>query len=388
MDDDGILTVGSKSDWTKMASQLVNDPTFTSKLGDTEKRLKSEWDNWIKKNGDKTNDKSNGSVVSKDEFLKYVRKELSTHELATHRHEVRGQIEELRSNLETLIEQTVNEAKKKIVPMKEKEIAALVKKLTMEALTNAKISSIAKDKIHANWEIEIKNQTNHFNANAGAVINAAYSSKTYYPIKKSGGEPLSEKDYSKGLRGARPLPPIAALHPWAEEGDCWCAARDLNPRRQPHGAKLVVQLATLVVPQLIVLEHILPGATTDPGARPGNVEVYADFEDEALRDHVLEFSKNNIPADPHNDLPPNFAAHDTSNLPASFVKIGQFEYKSEATHDGVYVYQLPHQLESLGAVTDQVAIRATSNHGAESHTCFYRVRMFGKTLEQLKQAKA
>ena len=383
MNDEGILTVGTKGDWSKIAARLVNDPTFASTLDSTEKRLTSEWDNWVKRNSDKGNDKSTGSVVSKEEFLKYVRNELTTHELATHRHEVRGQLHELRSNLEIFIEEAVNEAKKKLVPMKDKEIAALVKQFTTEALTNAKMSDLAKDKIHSNWEVELRNQTNYFNPNAGAIINAAYSSKTYHPMKKLGGEPLSEKDYSKGLRGARPLPPIAALHPWTEEGDCWCAARDLNPRRQHHGAKLVVQLATLVVPQQIVLEHILPGATSDAGARPGNIEIYADFEDEALRDHILAFSKTNIPADPHNDLPANFA-HDTSILPASFVKIGQFEYRSEATRDGVYVYQLPHQLEQLGAVTDQVAVRATSNHGAESHTCFYRVRMFGKTLEQLK----
>ena len=42
--------------------------------------------------------------------------------------------------------------------------------------------------------------------------------------------------------------------------------------------------------------------------------------------------------------------------------------------------QLSDELVALRAETDSVVVRAVTNYGAEKHTCFYRLRLFGHRL--------
>ena len=402
--------VSSEKQWKAIASRLVRDPTFTSKLdlslGEVEDRMGNKmttfWDTWVKDNDEKIThmlgsavdqvksagsqkefegrlekivkeqlsqmERQQGQVVTRDEFLRHLR-----NEFAAHRSEIRAELSELQPQLEQLIQHSLELATKDASPgVSQSDITSLVNGLIRKALADANLEAMARGKIHSHWDLELRNQVNYFAVGSGAVIDAKHSSAVYDP---RGQGVVPADDYKHGLRDARPYPHIAALEAWQDEGDCWCAARSLNPRGNPHGATLAVQLSHLIIPQHLVVEHILPGATTQPGTRPKLVEVYADIADPATRERVRDFSAVYFPED-RNDW--NFTPAD---FPASFVKISQFVYEGAELHDGVHVHRLNSELMGLRAETDHIIIRAVSNYGAKDQTCFYRVRMYGYNAE-------
>ncbi|KAH7143765.1 spindle pole body-associated protein sad1 [Dactylonectria macrodidyma] len=412
--DDGFLTLEKKNggyeftseqQWQAIVGRLNKDPTFASKLNASvlglENRLDSKmsgvWDAWVKNNEEKITQligpaldkiKSAGSGREFDERLSRIvkeqlqgdeareivvtRKEFIQHlqnEFAAHRTEIRAEINALQPQLQELRESIRTATENTPDGVTKAELATLVNSLVLKTIADMNLEAMAKGKIHFHWDAELKNQVNYFGVGAGATIDAKITASTYDPLEKG---MISEDSYKKGIRGAHPYPPIAALNPWQDEGDCWCAARDLNHRGNPHGAALSVQLAHHIVPRHVVVEHILPGATTDPDARPRQIEVYAHIADSTVRDRVHDFAATHFP-DNADDWDMQAANYGTA-----FVKIGQFVYEGAELHDGVYVHRLHSDLAELDAETDQVVVRAISNYGAKTHTCFYRVRLFGE----------
>ncbi|KAL6851212.1 hypothetical protein ACO1O0_008340 [Amphichorda felina] len=410
---DGDYVVSSDDHWKAIASKLVADRAFTSKLNLTmdgiEDRMNSKmtsfWDSWVKDNDDKIstqlgsaldklksaaserelsdvvkklvdaqlhNPDTHSIIVTRDEFLRHL-----TNEFVVHRSEIRAELNELQPKLEELIRESVKLAADRTTAppsgMTRDDVTALVNNLLRKALADANLEAMAQGKIHAHWDFELKNQVNYFSQGAGAIVDAKKSSKTYDPYKQG----VIEEAHAKGTRGARPLSLSAALQPWFDEGDCWCAARQINHRGNPHGAALSVLLGHQVIPQHVVIEHILPGATIDPGARPRDIEVHARIEDQATRERLLDFAATHFP---EKDSSEDWNAT-PADLGGQFVKIGQFTYEGAELHDGVHVHRLSSELVAMGAETDQVVVRATSNYGAEHHTCFYRVRLYGQRVD-------
>ncbi|KAL7961318.1 hypothetical protein V8C34DRAFT_274384 [Trichoderma compactum] len=339
---------------------ILDKMKITGSLSD--KDIDKRLDQMIKKHVGNT--KSGSTVVSREYFLQYLRDEF-----ASHRTEMRAEINELQPKLEQLIRDSVDLAKKDDSPsMTRAEVAKLVDGLVRKAIADMNLEAMAKGRIRSHWDRDLKNQLNYFGVGAGAIVDPKQSSGTYQPDAKY----LNDK----GLNGAQPYPPIEALLPWHDDGDCWCAAREVNKRGNPHGAKLSVIMGHSIIPQHIVIEHILPGATSNPGARPRHIEVYIKIEDSATRERLLDFSAAHFPDD-LSDW--NYAPAD---LPPQFVKVTQFVYEGAELHDGVHVHRLSSELMALNAETDQVIVRAVSNYGAPNHTCFYRIRLFGhKVLE-------
>ncbi|CAH0025959.1 unnamed protein product [Clonostachys rhizophaga] len=409
-DTDGVPHIKSDRRWRAIAAKLTTDPVFQSKLNLSlkgvedaiDKKMTSHWDGWIKENDKRVlrvvdpllknlptppsdieldariqqvvqkhlgsrQPTQEGVVVSKEEFLRHLKSEF-----ANHRSEIRSELDDLRPRLEQLVKDTVaaaNDVQPAPDTMTREEITTLVHGLLRNALSEASLEALANGKIHAHFEVELKNEVNHFAQGAGATINTGLSSKTYDPMGRG-----VTRDYSRGVRGPLAYPHVAALDTWFEEGDCWCAARDVNHRGNPHGVTLAIQLGRRVIPQHFVIDHILPGATTEPGARPREIEIYADIEESTIRERVRDFSATHFPD------PTDWNSHQ-ANLPASFVKIGRFVYEGAELHDGTQLYRLSEELVHLGAATDQVAVRAISNYGAPNHTCFYRLRLFGQQVD-------
>lgn len=404
---DNGYEVSSDDQWRGIMARLIKDPTFTSKLNMTmsdlegrfDNKMTTFWDSWIKNNDNKIADilgpaldkiQSAGSgrefdrrfskivkehlqgddlrdtVVTRDEFLRHLK-----NEFASHRAEVRHELEELRPRMDELIREALRMAAENTPQsMSKSEITTLVNGLVRKSVADLNLEALAKGQIHLHWDAELKNQINYFSIGSGATIDAKRTSVTFDPHKQGA---ISSGKFMDGLRGSMPYPPIAALTPWSEEGDCWCAARSLSRRGNPHGATISVQLANHLIPQHVVIEHIVPGATRDPGARPKDIEIYAHIGDARIRERVEDFSRVYFPPDDQDwdETPANFGT--------AFVMIGRFRYEgADQLHDGVYVHRLSSELADLGAETDQVVVRATSNYGARDHTCFYRVRLFGE----------
>ncbi|KAG5943842.1 hypothetical protein E4U53_007008 [Claviceps sorghi] len=403
--------VSSERQWKAIVSRLVTDPVFSSTLhlamDDVESKMSGKmttfWTTWVKDNDEKIAQmlgsavdqiKSAGSqkefeerltkivkeqlaqteqqkggqdqsqLVSRDEFLRHLR-----NEFAAHRSEIRAELKDLQPQLEQLMQQSVELATREIPHgMSRADVTTLVNGLIRKALADVNLEALARGTIHRHWDSDLRHQVNYFSVGSGAIIDAKHSSSTWDPTSEG---VITQEQYTRGLRASKGFPPIAALDPWQDQGDCWCAARSVNHRGNPHGASLAVQLAHRIIPQHIVVEHILPGATTEPNARPKFIEVYAEILDPEVRERILDFGAAFFPDDESdwNFTPPDYHPR--------FVKITQFVYEAADIHDGVHVHRLSSELMALGAATDHIIVRAVSNYGAKNHTCFYRVRLYG-----------
>ncbi|TFB01131.1 hypothetical protein CCMA1212_006708 [Trichoderma ghanense] len=339
---------------------ILDKMKITGSLSD--KDIDKRLDQLIKKHVGSNN--SGSTIVTREYFLQYLKDEF-----ASHRAEMMAEISELQPRLEQLIRDSVDLAKQDdSSSMTRTEVTKLVDSLVRKAIADLNLEAMAKGRIRAHWDSELKNQLNYFGVGAGAIIDPSQTSTTFKPDAKH----LNDK----GLKGAQPYAPIEALLPWHDDGDCWCAAREVNKRGNPHGAKLSVIMAHSIIPQHIVIEHILPGATTNPGARPRQIEVYIKIEDKAVRERLLDFAAAHLVED-ESDW-----NHTPADLPPQFVKVTQFTYEGAELHDGVHVHRLSNELMALNAETDQVIVRAVSNYGAPNHTCFYRIRLFGHKVSE------
>ncbi|KAJ4153511.1 hypothetical protein LMH87_009995 [Akanthomyces muscarius] len=405
--------VASEAHWEAIASRITKDPTFTKKINATvdsmEVRVKEGaagfWDSWIRNNDAKISEmlgsaldqiqnagsqrdfdkrlqrivkehidenKKDSSIVSRDEFLRHLK-----NEFATHRSEVRAELAELQPQLDNLVRQAAELARKETPEsMSKDQIASLVHGVVNKAIADMNLEALARGQIYSHWDGILRQQINYFGVGAGAVIDQKHISSTFDPPASS------MYVQQKGIRGVQKPIPRAALEPWTDEGDCWCAARSVNHRGNPHGAILAVILGHRIIPHHIVVEHIVAGATMDPSARPKEIEIYAEIDAE-LRDLARDFSATHYP-----DIYPLNEEEDAgwnvspAKLPERFVKIGQFIYDDLQFHDGVQVHRLSDDLLKLGLATDHVIVRAVSNYGAKTHTCFYRVRLYGHRFQE------
>ncbi|KAJ4265057.1 hypothetical protein NW762_005301 [Fusarium torreyae] len=403
----GEYEVSSDKQWRAIVSRLVKDPSFTLKLNSSvkdienriENKLPSFWDTWIKNNNDflepfvekamakrqtagsgadfdqqlsrivnEQLKQHNQTAVSRDGFMKQLE-----NELAQHRSKIDAELAQLRSDMEAHIEKSIRTATN-LAPqgVSEDEIKKIVQGIVYQTLTDGTLEATAKSNIHIHWDSVLKHQVNFFGVGSGAAIDASLTTPPWDPWGKG---VATDEAYKSGILGLEPRPAIAALHPWQDEGDCFCTSHTVDARGTPHGARLSVLLGHLVIPQYIAIEHIPKGATTDPNARPRQIEVWARFEDEQDLEKVRNWSAPQFPVNTDTSVPPHVP------LPRSFVKISQFIYEGEELHDGVHVQHINDEFGKLNASTDQVVIRAVSNHDATDHTCFYRVRLFGKRVE-------
>ncbi|KAM0266568.1 hypothetical protein ACHAPA_006815 [Fusarium lateritium] len=396
----GNYEVSSEKQWRAIVSRLEKDSNFNKKLTtDVDRSIKDKlpnfWDTWFRNNNDVLEplfdkamakretagsgakfdqklykivneelNKYNQTAVSREEFVAHLKRDFSTHGA-----DIKEQMTNLESRMKSHIEESIRSARM-LAPQgtSDNDMRALIREIVRQTLTDGTLEAAAKSNIHAHYNADLKHQVNYFAVGAGATIDGHFTTPVWAPYGK--GDP-PEEAFRTGLAGVLPLRAIAALHPWQDEGDCWCASHNIDGQGHPHGARLSIQLGHLVVPENVVIEHIHPDATTDPDARPRHIEVFARFEDETELEIVRDFSASQVT----NMNGWNFAP---APIHDKFVKISQFEYQGDHLNEGVHVQRISGDFVNLGIPTDHIIIRALSNYGAKDHTCFYRVRLFGK----------
>ncbi|KAG7411269.1 hypothetical protein Forpe1208_v009994 [Fusarium oxysporum f. sp. rapae] len=399
----GNYEISTEKQWKAIVTGLGKDKDFKSKLtkvvdSGIEEKLPAFWDTWFKNNNkilepliekamaktkaagsgagfDKkvaliVNEqlgKQNQTVVTRSEFIKHLGNELATHQAT-----VRAELQELKSNMLTHIQESIRTAQL-MAPQgtSDAEMRKLIREIVIQTISDEVLGVGAKAKIHEDWNTRLKHQVNFFAVGAGATIDEALTTGVWDPWKKG---VATKEALKRGVSGVHPLPAAAALLPWQDEGDCFCSVHDIDGSGRYHGARISVHLGHLVVPTDIVIEHINKNATTDPLARPRQIEVFARFEDKMERDQVFAITAN-------------WFREDTTNrnvsvpLSDQFVKISDFEYVGNELNDGVHVQHIKDQFSNLGIGTDQIVVRSMGNYGAVDHTCFYRVRLFGNVVE-------
>ncbi|KAH7475146.1 hypothetical protein IWW34DRAFT_831585 [Fusarium oxysporum f. sp. albedinis] len=399
----GNYEISTEKQWKAIVAGLGKDKDFKSKLtkvvdSGIEEKLPAFWDTWFKNNNkilepliekamaktkaagsgagfDKkvaqiVNEqlgKQNQTVVTRSEFIKHLGNELATHQAT-----VRAELQELKSDMLTHIQESIRTAQL-MAPQgtSDAEMRKLIREIVIQTISDEVLGVGAKAKIHEDWNTRLKHQVNFFAVGAGATIDEALTTGVWDPWKKG---VATKEALKRGVSGVHPLPAAAALLPWQDEGDCFCSVHDIDSSGRYHGARISVHLGHLVVPTDIVIEHINKNATTDPLARPRQIEVFARFEDKMERDQVFAITAN-------------WFREDTTNrnvsvpLSDQFVKISDFEYVGNELNDGVHVQHMKDEFSNLGIGTDQIVVRSMGNYGAVDHTCFYRVRLFGNVVE-------
>ncbi|KDN67059.1 putative spindle pole body-associated protein sad1 [Colletotrichum sublineola] len=300
-------------------------------------------------------------VVTRNEFIRHLKSEF-----ATHRNEVKAEAQELQKKLEHYVNNAVKSALQQTPPagVSRAEMAQVVDGMIRQAIANAGLEALAQGKIGATWDRELRHQVNFLGRHTGVLIDRDTTTPDCNPPIE--GKIWSSTWFSGTKKTPEPPPPASAtLWNWEDEGDCWCGKVTVD---KGSGLELGVSvgylLAHQIIPQHVVVEHILPGATLDPDARPKRIDVLGYFEELNTRNRVMDFSAAHFP-------------HDPIPLKDGWVRIGHFTYESSDALNGVYVHRLSPELVSMGAVTDQVVLRATSNYGSD-HTCLYRVRLYGE----------
>ncbi|OQU99162.1 hypothetical protein CLAIMM_04834 [Cladophialophora immunda] len=206
-------------------------------------------------------------------------------------------------------------------------------------------------------------KVNYFAPNNGAMIEPRLTSPTMQkPLT------LGHRILLRILLSTRYVskPPITALTPWQDVGDCWCASavQTGGPGHEDDMMRLGVKVTELIYPTEVVLENYPSAGSLSPGSTPKTLELWADFE----QLDSLEWEKLNIRS---------MQGATGSTLGLTYARIGKMEYdaSSEASHVQAFPLDV-NQGGSLAYAAQNFVLRVTENHGAE-FACLYRVRLHG-----------
>ncbi|KAI1189971.1 hypothetical protein F5B17DRAFT_139507 [Nemania serpens] len=371
-EDDSLLSLKnsdiSEDHWRAVKSRIQNSGGFGS--GTTtedmdafvEKTATQSWDSWLEKNDQAIKNAIVGVALTKDDFLR-----LFQQEIASYQHEIQQELGELQEKIQVMSQQMfrLQEETGPSDRITKGEMTRIIDSLVSKAISNVKLDAVAHGLIKGHADDVLANQVDYFGTGSGASIDPEYCSAGWVIPKN---EIKFMKQYLDS-DGYKALPPRAALSPWSEDGECFCA----KPDNKGHGEatnSISVMLSRNIIPQHLVVEHILPGATLDPGAMPREIEVWAYIEETNLRNEVRTFSETQFPDTPEEEV-----------LNDGFVKIGHFTYQNKTSGDGVQVFKISDELTIMDAITNWVVVRAINNYGAD-HTCFYRLRLYGEVIER------
>ncbi|KAI6371851.1 hypothetical protein MCOR25_003879 [Pyricularia grisea] len=315
-------------------------------------------------------------VVSKDEFLQILKKQLAKHhdETASQMENFQGKLAEFRRQLQQVMARSSGS-------MSQEQIQQNLDKALSMFAGKSLLESFAKGRIKATDE-EVTSAVNHFSIRSGALIDVYRTSPAYkWPNKAHLGHKRFQTENKNGPIKS-PIYAGSVLDPWEADGDCWCAGTGQSPNRRlkttgethkvPLMAADIAIMTKRVIPQVLRLEHISAKETVEPESMPNEVEVWIQLdEDHEMFDHAISWSMAYFPeVDRHDPLTAD-----------KFVKIGHFVYpnETEVGHSGENFY-FPKDVYRFGFATTKFLIRAKNNYGSHDHTCFYQLILNGKLL--------
>jgi hypothetical protein len=201
---------------------------------------------------------------------------------------------------------------------------------------------------------------NFFAPSNGALVHPLLSSPTRAHKR---GWPARLFMMATGLTKYQSHPPVVALEPWQDIGDCWCGP-DVPPTSQSDVLRLAVTTREMLFPTELVIEHFPPQGSLRPDTAPKTLELWADFGhlgyDEWQKLQLADMQEENV-------LGPRYA------------KLGQMEYNTDPGSNHVQRFRLDVNQHGLLHYARDFTLRVKENYGAE-FGCLYRVRLHGLPL--------
>ncbi|KAG9235839.1 putative spindle pole body-associated protein sad1 [Amylocarpus encephaloides] len=306
-------------------------------------------------------------VASKTEIVEMVR-----HSWDENRDIIKPELKTISSDLE--------EVKAKITSLQKR--AAGLSHDKVKSIVNSHIKSIIPvNQLEAIAKAMMKNQVNygltrinHWSPGTGAVIHPTFTSPIFaFPSMKQN---FFTKFFGRVLGNPLPWPnsPTSALTRWEEHGDCWCSPTS-GKGLYEHGPTLGVISGSKVSPDQVIIEHIAPTASFEPGATPKDMELLAYIDDFAARGKAVELSARLFSQHDHE--------HDTLIDEYGYVRIAAWTFDGQG--DPIQAFEVPVSLNQYkNGHTDKLVVRARNNHsrGKVDYTCMYRVRIHGEFVEE------
>lgn len=213
-------------------------------------------------------------------------------------------------------------------------------------------------------------ETNWFAIGNGARVDPGTTSETHGPKASSWWQGF--------LQWISPLhvskyPAIAALKPWSEPTDCWCASHET------YGyAQIGIKLPQKIYPEQFTIEHIPATGTRDVKAAPREFEVWADIGDvntasqlatDLVQDTWIALRRPCGPSPGPSHVCILSSSYDIhkSNWVQQYWVIDDRSTLEKARDAGIR--------------SNTFLIRFTSNYGEADYTCLYRLRMAGEKVE-------
>lgn len=420
--EDGIYTI-SDPHWGAIRQRIENDGMLISDrpaIGGSDTPLSDEiityvdqsvsraWEDWIKENENAIKrvtrpEKSDPSPVHQDLYGDVERavsqrmKEMGLDEQIITREEFIEEIQhqsnqyaaQIRTEMDTIqdrlaraleIAEKAKEAADVPHGMSRAEAKQMIDEVVRRSIADAQLEAIAKGNIKSNLDTELVRRKDYFSPLRGAIIDQTLTSLSYgYSNSVRGQDATRPRRWLSWLKQGQKVSREGgkdsgvtfsagmALERWEEDGECWCAALG-DADNLSSAADLSIMTADTIVPQHLVVEHIAPEGSFDPGAMPKDIEVWIRAPTDKRRRTLEHWSAQRWPD----------AQRGRGGLPdRGFVKVGGFTYDKDAKGER-QVLRLSEDLLQYDAQTRQVLVRAKTNYGAADHTCFYRLRLFGE----------
>ncbi|KAG4444207.1 hypothetical protein IFR05_000304 [Cadophora sp. M221] len=336
---------------------------------DPEKKTQKPWDKYMKGNEAQLGDLNDHDIVRKfphlleqnhiipkTEILQLIRQSWEENRL-----EVRSEMGDMKKKL--------NHATQQITKLQhdfKDESKAIAQEVLEKFIPSGQLDALAAANLknHLNYGLT---RINYLSKGTGAIVDAYFTSPQY--VFPSMDVWFFKRTMRWMIGNSIPVPnaPDTALMKWDEHGDCWCSP---SQDADGFGPSLAVIMGSSIYPDQVVIEHIAPTASLEPGAAPREMELLAHIPDPELYEAVAKMSNNIFPDEVFEPLRAD-----------GFVRIATWTYDLE-TLENVQGFPVQLNMKALGAHTNKVIVRSKNNWGDGNvdYTCLYRVRVHGEVV--------
>ncbi|KAH6723024.1 hypothetical protein BKA61DRAFT_663760 [Leptodontidium sp. MPI-SDFR-AT-0119] len=338
-------------------------------LKDLEKQTQKLWDKYIKSNKaqlGELNDQDivrkfphlleQNHIIPKTEILQLIRQSWEENRL-----EVRSEMADMKKKLDHATQRIT-----KLQHDFKDESKAIAYEVIEKFIPSGQLDALAAANLKSNLNYGLT-RVNYLSKGTGAIVDAHYTSPQY--VFPSMDVWIFKRTMRWLIGNSIPVPnsPDTALMKWDEHGDCWCSP---SQDADGFGPSLAVIMGSSIYPDQVVIEHIAPTASLEPGAAPREMELLAHIPDPELYHAVAKMSNNIFTDDAVEPLRAD-----------GFVRIATWTYDLE-TPENVQGFPVQLNMKALGAHTNKVIVRSKNNWGDGSvdYTCLYRVRVHGEVV--------
>jgi len=248
-----------------------------------------------------------------------------------------------------------------------REIAAQVAREIAENTPSdlrAQLSVLAKSNMLQNT-YDAMHSINWFSPKMGAIVVPRHTS----PTAKRPFEEPARGWFASTLKRVAP-PPVAALMPWEEAGDCWCASKTENMGK----LQLAVLTEHKIMPRELIIEHIPQNSEIDRNCAPKSWQLWAEIYDkeeaEDLKDKIERHHSTSFSCSPEASPPSESSI---------CIAQGTYNRRSENWVQSSRMLFYTHHPEAK-VETGKFYFRVLSNYGS-SQTCIYRVRLTAHDID-------